>query len=325
MIPRITLFFWCLLAPAVSQAVSVADHPYLDDMVDRLVREHGLDRGELVGIFEQVPLRPEVVEAMQRPAERLPWHRYRSFFINAAQIDAGVEFWERHRETLSRAARETGVPAEIIVAVIGVETRYGTTLGSHPVLDSLTTLTLQYTRRQKFFGEQLEHFLLLTHEESLDPFSIRGSYAGAIGIPQFMPTSYRQYAVDFNGDGKADLVNQPEDAIGSVANYLSRFEWRAGEPLSVEISPAEPPDSDLTNKRSPGTTVGELRARGIDIDVDADAGTPAGIVHLEGKEGDLYRVVFDNFYVLMRYNPSVLYAMAVQELSESVKRDYHGY
>ncbi len=128
MIPRITLFFWCLLAPAVSQAVSVADHPYLDDMVDRLVREHGLDRGELVGIFEQVPLRPEVVEAMQRPAERLPWHRYRSFFINAAQIDAGVEFWERHRETLSRAARETGVPAEIIVAVIGVETRYGTTL-----------------------------------------------------------------------------------------------------------------------------------------------------------------------------------------------------
>ncbi len=140
-----------------------------------------------------------------------------------------------------------------------------------------------------------------------------------------MPTSYRQYAVDFNGDGKADLVNQPEDAIGSVANYLSRFEWRAGEPLSIEISPAEPPDSDLTNKRSPGTTVGELRARGIDIDVDADAGTPAGIVHLEGKEGDLYRVVFDNFYVLMRYNPSVLYAMAVQELSESVKRDYHGY
>lgn len=325
MIPRIMLFFWCLLGPALSQAVSVADYPYLNDMVDRLVRQHGLDRDELVGIFEQVPLRPEVVEAMQRPAERLPWHRYRSFFINPSQIDAGVEFWETHRETLSRAAREAGVPAEIIVAVIGIETRYGTTLGSHPVLDSLTTLTLQYPRRQKFFGEQLEHFLLLTHEESMDPFSIRGSYAGAIGIPQFMPTSYREYAVDFNRDGKADLVNQPEDAIGSVANYLSRFKWQTGEPLSVETIPAEPPDPELTNQRRPKSTVGELRARGIDVDVDMEPGARAGVVHLDGEDGDLYRVVFNNFYVLMRYNPSVLYAMAVHELSGAVKQKYHGY
>jgi len=324
MTPRLILFFWCLLVPAVSQAVSVADYPYLRDMVDRLVDKHGLDRDMLVETFEQVTLRPKVVEAIKRPAERLPWHRYRSFFINPAQIRNGVEFWDRHRETLERAARETGVPAEVIVAVIGIETRYGTTLGSHPVLDSLTTLTLQYPRRREFFGKQLEHFLLLTHEESLDPFAVRGSYAGAIGIPQFMPSSYREYAVDFSGDGRADLVNQTEDAIGSVANYLRRFKWRAGRPVSVDIEPAKPLDAELINQRRPNTTVGELRARGIDVDVDAGDGTRAGVLRLDGEDRALYRVVFENFYVLMRYNPSFLYAMAVHELGSAVKQEYRG-
>lgn len=324
MIPRIVLMFWCLLTPALSQAVSVTDHPYLSDMVDRLVEQHGLDRTELVEIFNHVTFQPKVLEAMQKPAERLPWHRYRSFFINPAQIANGVEFWDRHRETLSRAARETGVPAEVIVAVIGIETRYGTTLGSHPVLDSLTTLTLQYPRRQEFFGAQLEQFLLMTHEESLDPLSIRGSYAGAIGIPQFMPSSYRDYAVDFNGDGKADLVNQPADAIGSVANYLSRFKWQAGKPVAVEITPAQLPDADATNQRRPDTTIGDLRGRGIEVNVDAGDDTRAGLVRLDGEDRTLYRVAFDNFYVIMRYNPSILYAMAVHELSSAVKQEYHG-
>jgi membrane-bound lytic murein transglycosylase B len=324
MILRLVLFAWCLVAPGMSQAVSVADHPYLNDMVDRLVEEHGMDRDELVELFEQVELRPQVVEAIQRPAERLPWHRYRSFFLNPTQIANGVEFWGRHREVLARAERETGVPAEIIVAVIGIETRYGATLGSHPVLESLTTLTLQYPRRQAFFGEQLEHFLLLTREEGMDPFSIKGSYAGAIGIPQFMPSSYREYAVDFSGDGRADLINQPEDAIGSVANYLSRFKWRAGAPVAVEISPAKPPEDGTTNQRQPNTTVGELRAQGVVLGVDADSDAKAGVVSLDGEDGTLYRAVFDNFYVIMRYNPSVLYATAVHELSMAVKQAYDG-
>lgn len=324
MSPRFILFCWCLLAPGLSQAVPVGDYPYLNDMVDRLVREHGLDRDALVKTFDKATLRPEVVEAMQRPAERLPWHRYRSFFINPAQIGNGVQFWDKYRDVLSRAELETGVPAEIIVAVIGIETRYGTTLGSHPVLDSLTTLTLQYERRREFFGEQLEQFLLLAHEESLDPLSIRGSYAGAIGIPQFMPSSYREYAVDFSGDGRADLVNQTEDAIGSVANYLSRFKWRAGQPVSVEIDPASPPDSALTNKRQPNSTIGDLRALGIEFDVELDDGDKAGVIRLDGEDRTLYRVAFENFYVIMRYNPSVLYAMAVHELSSAVKREYRG-
>jgi len=324
MIRRFMVFFGCLLAPVAVQAISVPDYPYLVQLVDRLSAQHGLDRAGLVKTFEQVTLRPKVVEAIKRPAERLPWHRYRSFFINPAQINNGVQFWRRHQDTLSRAAAESGVPAEVIVAVIGIETRYGTTLGSHPVLDSLTTLTLQYPRRQKFFGRQLEEFLLLTHEQSLDPFSIRGSYAGAIGIPQFMPSSYREYAVDFSGDGRADLVNQTEDAIGSVANYLSRFKWRAGAPVAVAVEPAEAPSASLVNKRRPPTTVGALRASGIDVAMDAGDAMPAGFVRLDGEDGTLYRVAFDNFYVIMRYNPSVLYAMAVHELSSAVKQEYRG-
>ncbi|HSH41910.1 MAG TPA: lytic murein transglycosylase B [Arenicellales bacterium] len=321
---RFLLSFCLLLAPAVAYPVSVADHPYLEAMVNRLADEHGLDRARLVRTFERVQLRPQVVEAMQRPAERLPWHRYRSFFINPSQIRNGVEFWQRHRDTLSRAAAETGVPEEIMVAVIGIETRYGTTLGSHPVLDSLTTLTLQYPRRREFFGKQLEHFLLLTDEESLDPFAIRGSYAGAIGIPQFMPSSYRQYAVDFSGDGVADLVNQTDDAIGSVANYLGRFKWRSGEPVAVAIDAPGELDPDLVNQREPSTTLRELRKRGIEVDVDAADDARAGVMRLEGEDGNLYRVVFDNFYVIMRYNPSFLYAMAVHELGSAVKREFHG-
>lgn len=322
--PRSLLLLGCLMAPLPAQAVSVAEHPYLGDLVARLVAEHGLDRDQLIQTFEQVSLRPQVVEAMQRPAERLPWHRYRGLFITPAQIDNGAAFWDRHAGVLARAARETGVPAQIIVAVIGVETRYGTTLGSHPVLESLTTLTLQYPRRHKFFASQLENFLLLTHEESLDPLAVRGSYAGAIGIPQFMPSSYREYAVDYNGDGRADLVNQVDDAIGSVANYLSRFKWQAGQAVAVPIAPGKALPEELTNQRRPNTTLGALRARGIKVNSAAGDATRVGVARLDGEDQTLYRVVFDNFYVIMRYNPSFLYAMAVHELASALKREHPG-
>jgi membrane-bound lytic murein transglycosylase B len=324
MILRFVMLGFLFAAPAASQAVAVKDYPYLSAMVDRLVAEHGLDRNELVDTFHKVTLRPQVIEAITRPAERLPWHRYRSFFIRPEQIKNGVRFWSEHKEVLSRAEKETGVPAEVIVAVIGVETRYGRTLGSHSVLESLTTLTLQYPRRQKFFGEQLEHFLLLTHEHSLDRLAMKGSYAGAIGIPQFMPSSYREYAVDYSGDGKADLVNQTEDAIGSVANYLTRFKWREAQPLSVEIASGVVPDSIPGNQKRPNTTVGELRTLGVDLDPGFAEDTSAGMVSLDGEDHTLNWVVFDNFYVLMRYNPSVLYAMAVNELSAILKKEFPG-
>lgn len=325
MIVRRILLLCCLLAPGLAQAVSVSDYPYLSAMVDRLVAEHGLDRQDLIRTFDKVTLRPEVVEAMKRPAEHLPWYRYEPIFVNPAQIRNGIRFWNEHQEVLNRAARETGVPAEIIVAVIGIETRYGASLGSHPVLDSLTTLTLEYPRRQKFFGKQLEQFLLLTQEQSLDRFSIRGSYAGAIGIPQFMPSSYREYAVDYSGDGKADLVNQTADAIGSVANYLKRSKWQAGQPVSVRLPDGDRPAPGLLDGSSKlPTTVGRLRASGMTMDRSLMDNLKAGVVGLDGAQKTLYWVVFQNFYVLTRYNPSVQYAMAVHELSAALKREHHG-
>jgi len=322
---RLTAVLLCLFLPAASHAVPVDDYPYLKALIDRLASEHGLDKGELRRTFSKVTLRPEVVEAIKSPAERLPWYRYRSFFITPSQIKNGIEFWRRHEATLARAERETGVPREVIVAVIGIETRYGTTLGSHPVLDSLTTLTLQYPRRREFFGDQLEHFLVLTHEHGLDSLAIRGSYAGAIGIPQFMPTSYREYAVDFSGDGRTDLVNQTEDAIGSVGNYLRRFKWKAGQPVSLKLPPGAEIDAALLedDRRLP-TTVAGLRGAGLPIDADVGDDVEAGIISLEGESGTLHWVVFENFFVLKRYNPSNLYAMAVHELSSALRKEYQG-
>lgn len=325
MIRRLIVFLFSLVVPGVSQAIVVGDYPYLEAMIDRLVAEHGLDRTDLVKTFEKVQLRPEVVEAMKRPAESLPWYRYRPIFVNPTHISNGVRFWGAHRQVLARAASESGVPPEIIVAVIGIETRYGATLGSHPVLESLTTLTLQYPRRREFFGEQLEQFLLLTHEQSLDRLSILGSYAGAIGIPQFMPSSYRRYAVDYTGDGRVDLVNQTDDAIGSVANYLKRANWQRGEPVSVEVRNGDKPDDSLIDVgRRPNTTVGALRASGISLDPALADDTRAGVVALDDGAATSYRVVFDNFYAIMRYNPSVLYAMAVHDLGAALKREYRG-
>jgi len=315
----------CLGMPGLSAAVSVEEHPPLAEIVDRLVSEHGLDRDELVETFNNVSLRPEVVEAIRKPAERLPWHRYRSFFITPAQIEKGAQFWRENASPLARAEREMGVPQEIIVAIIGVETRYGATLGSHPVMESLTTLTLEYPRRRAFFSEQLEHFLLLAHEQGLDSLAVYGSYAGAMGIPQFMPTSYRQYAVDFNGDGKIDLLSQTEDAIGSVANYLKRFKWQAGQPVSVELeSPGSLAPGLLDHDSRLPTTAAALRAAGVDVPAAARDDLKAGIVGLDGEDGTLYWAVFENFYVLTRYNTSKLYAMAVHELSTELKKASQG-
>lgn len=322
---RLIALFCCLMVPGLAEAVSVADHPYLEAMVNRLVADHGLNRQNLIRTFDRVKLRPEVVAAIKRPAEHLPWYRYEPLFVNPSRIKNGVRFWGDHKRTLARAARNTGVPPEIVVAVIGVETRYGASLGTYPVLDSLTTLTLEYPKRRKFFGNQLEQFLLLTHEQSLDRFTIVGSYAGAIGIPQFMPSSYREYAVDYSGDGRADLMNQPADAIGSVANYLKHSAWVPGQPVSIRIRPKHDPDPALVDRgHKLSATVGRLRAAGFDIDPAIGDAVKAGIIAMEGKKTTSYWVVFENFYALTRYNPSIEYAMAVEELSAAVKREYHG-
>ncbi len=301
-------------------ALDVSQHPLLTEFIERMVAQHGFSDAELARVFSGATLRPQVVEAMRRPAERLPWHRYRGLFVTDANIENGVAFAERHAATLRRAEREFGVPAEIVVAIIGVETRYGRSMGVFPVLDSLTTLILDYPRRRAFFQTELEHFLLLAREQGLDPLTTKGSYAGAIGVPQFIASSYRQYAVDYNGDDRTDLISQEDDAIGSVANYLARHRWRPGAPVvSGPVTPPPAAQARASTQLKPALTVGELVKAGLDVPTDARPDAPAGLLRIaDGERGDQFRIAFENFYVLTKYNRSVNYALAVADLSAEI-------
>ena len=224
---------------------------------------------------------------------------------------------KQHADILFRAEERFGVPAEIIVAIIGIETRYGKVLGSLRVLDSLVTLSVEYPRRSKFFSSELEHFMQLSAEQGLDPSSVRGSYAGAMGIPQFMPSSYRSYAVDFDGDGRADLLNSVADAIGSAANYLARHHWRPGEAIVTRVLNAPAAlDAMVTRKLSPNSTIPAVQA--LDIAVSGDAEDKVGVMRFEGKLGADHRLGHHNFFVITRYNRSQNYAMSVFELAEQI-------
>lgn len=292
--------------------------------IDEQVARHGFDRRELQALFAQVRMREDIIALMTRPAERTkPWYEYREIFLDQARIDGGVEFWRQHREALNRAEQRYGVPPEVIVAIIGVETRYGRITGRHGVLDALTTLAFDYPRRADFFRKELEHYLLLTREEGIDPLSLQGSYAGAMGIGQFMPSSYRAYSVDFTGDGRRDLWTNPVDAIGSVANYLAEHGWRPDEPV-VQGATVQGNGyrAVLFEGRPPNRSVAELADYGIRAGGAVDDSLAASLLELEGRQGPLHWLAFRNFYVITRYNRSPLYAMAVYELAQAIRTNY---
>jgi membrane-bound lytic murein transglycosylase B len=280
---------------------------------------HGMGSAELRLILRQARVQPEILRAMSAQATPRPWHRYRGSFVNADRIAGGVRFWNRHAELLARAEAEYGVPAEIVVATIGVETVYGSYTGNHRVLDALTTLAFDFPRRAEFFRDELEQFLLLVRDGVLDPLQMRGSYAGAMGVPQFLPSSFRNYAVDFDGDGRKTLWNGAADSIGSVANYYRSFGWQRGRPIAV---PA----------RVEGEGYAALAQQGIEPRFDAEALTQAGVAPresigpdtaamlvLEGAAGNEYWLGLNNFYMITRYNRSVNYAMSVFHLAREIR------
>jgi membrane-bound lytic murein transglycosylase B len=261
---------------------------------------------------------------MSRPAEAKPWHEYRSIFLTEPRIAGGAAFWAEHAATLERAESAYGIAAKYIVAIIGVETFYGRHEGKTRVLDSLATLAFRYPRRQEFFARELEQFILLTREEGLDARSLKGSYAGAMGIPQFIASSYRAYAVDFDGDRVRDLIGSPVDAIGSVANYLGEHGWRRHEEVvfPVRVSGAGY-RSLLAKGLEPKTTLRAMAEQGVIIDADgADASRLGALVELDLRDGHEYWVGLKNFYAITRYNRSELYAMAVAQLAESIEQRY---
>lgn len=303
---------------ALATAGTLADHPKVGTLINKMVKKHKFDRKELTTLFGQVQEVPKVVERMTKPAEGLPWHRYRNIFLKDVRINQGVQFWQENEKALRRAEEKYGVPAEIIVAIIGVETRYGRHKGGYRILDSMATLMVGYPRRSKFFSRELEEFLLLARAEGFNPLEIEGSYAGAMGKPQFMPSSYRMYAVDFDGDGVRDLLNNATDAIGSVANYLSRHGWKRGQPITVQAEVTGSKRKLVKKGYKPHSTVASLEQMGVTSKQVVNQKLKSALIELEAKNGNEYWLSLPNFYAITRYNHSALYAMAVYQLAQSV-------
>lgn len=294
--------------------------PQVAEFVGEMTRDYGFAQEQLMGVFGEVKRKQSILDAISRPAERVkPWKDYRPMFITDARIARGVDFWRQHEATLARAEQEYGVPAQVIVSIIGVETFFGRNTGNFRVIDALSTLGFDYPPRADFFRKELREFLLLAREEQLDPLTLKGSYAGAMGLPQFMPSSFRSYAVDFDGDGHINIWNNPDDAIGSVANYFKRHGWVAGEPVvSRALVVGERADEGLTTGIEPAKTVGELRALGWSSHDALRDDLPVTAFRLEGEQGPEYWMGLKNFYAITRYNRSVMYAMAVHQLSEQL-------
>jgi len=306
-----------------SYAITPANYPALATLIEELVKEDGFDQQALGALFEQVELRPKINQSMARPAEKkMTWPHYRKLFLTPARIGQGLTFWRQHSETLARAERHYGVPAAVIVAIIGIESRYGAHAGSHKVLESLSTLAFTgATRRRAFFTAELKALLLLSREEQVTPLTLTGSYAGAMGIPQFIPSSYRHYAVDFDDDGKRDLWQNPADAIGSVANYFHEHRWHPGEPVLHPITAASEATSTLPEGAvKPHTPLTKFVASGYQLQglSETDLSALASLIKLSSAEGDEYYAIRHNFYVITRYNRAIFYAMVVHQLSEAL-------
>ena len=288
----------------------------VQQFITRLTQQDKLDRQWLEAAFAHVQRRQSILDAIAKPAEAKPWYQYRSLFVTDARISGGVDFWNQQGALLSKARDLYGVPEQILVAILGVETFYGRQHGGYPVIDALTTLGFDYPPREAFFQGELEQYFILCHEQGQDPLTLTGSYAGAMGAPQFMPDSYRQYAVDFDGDGRRDVWDDWADIIGSVANYFEQHGWKSGELIVVPAALAK-------NVQAPTplmpTTVGELRKAGVLLSAGVADGEEAVLVTLEEEDhGTRYWVGLHNFRVLTQYNRSPLYAMAVIELADSV-------
>ncbi len=311
----------CLLLFAAPLLAGYEQRPEVRDFIATMADRHGFSSSELQGLFARIQPRREVLEAISRPAEARPWHRYRPIFLTERRIREGAEFLRHNRASLARAEAGYGVPAELITAILGVETFYGRHRGRHPVLASLTTLAFDYPQRGRFFRGELEQFLLLAREEDMDPLSALGSYAGAMGQPQFIASSFRHYAVDFDGDGRRDIWNSTADAIGSIANYLQRHGWQRDAAVAV---PARVEGNEYgkfvyrKRPRKPAHTVSELQRHGIRSVRPLAEDTRAALLALETESGPEYWLTFTNFHVITRYNHSPLYAMAVYQLSREI-------
>jgi membrane-bound lytic murein transglycosylase B len=311
-----TLFSPC--AEALGQE-GIAARPEVQVFIREMVRKHRLDGQDLNRLFQQVTIQDKILDAITHPAEAKPWHVYRKIFLTETRIQGGLSFWDRNRAALVSARNRYGVPPEMVIAIIGIETNYGQNAGHYRVIDALSTLAFDYPQRARFFRSELADFLLLCREERIDPALPRGSYAGAMGMPQFMPSSYRRYAADLDGDRRRDIWGNAADAIASVANYFSVHGWQSREPIAVPASVRGNGFHALLNKDlRPSHLIAELRKLGVEPRTPVPDRTRAKLLELGEETGPSYWLTLQNFYVISRYNHSPLYAMAAYQLSREL-------
>ncbi len=316
-------FMWCISVGAqVQNGLDLKSE--IQPFAIQSNKEFGIDIGRVEEILAQARIDEGVLASIQRPAESLLWKDYRKIFMTQSRIAKGAEFWKQHAAILKAAESKFGVPQEIIVAIIGVETLYGKHKGKIRVLDALATLGFRYPKRGKFFLSELKHFFQLVESEHLDPLLIKGSYAGAMGIPQFISSSYRNYAIDFDNDGVRDLLHSEADAIGSVASYLGRHGWRAGGVIAdkVILKPGTDHETIQSQGLKPHTQLSKLKSAGVNVPSMYKEDLLAAMIVLQASEGQQFWLGYNNFYVITRYNHSHLYAMAVFQLAQAVKAHF---
>jgi membrane-bound lytic murein transglycosylase B len=319
---KLALTVFCFSLPATSPGLDVSRED-IRQFIDNMAHRHRFNRDELTALLTEAQPQVRILEAIQRPAERtLAWWEYRQRFLTSERIDGGVKIWQQHAEVLTRIAAQTGVPAEYLIAITGVETLYGRQTGRYRVFEALATLGFDYPPRGEFFRKELEQFLMMAREEKLDPRQPLGSYAGAMGIAQFMPSSFRRFAVDGSGDGQRNLWEQGADVFASVGNYLREHGWRAGQPVLVDARIETAVDDPANAKLALDETVASLRARGYQFEASLPDRADAMLVPAQLQDALTWRIGFRNFYAITRYNRSALYAMAVNDLAQEIAMRY---
>ena len=318
------LFAAAALLVAGSEPADAIDikRPEVKDFIAHMAGTSPFTKHQLRKLLKAAQSQPAIIDAMDRPAEKAkPWYEYRPIFVTERRIREGTDFWMAHRQALDQASIRSGVAPEYLAAILGVETYYGRLTGSYRVIDALSTLAFDYPARAKFFRDELEQFFLLTRDARLDPLSVKGSYAGAMGAPQFMPSNYRRYAVDADADGRIDLWTNWPDVCESVGNYLKEHGWNGGEPVLADASVAPEKAADLDGRKlALSDTVASLRSKGVNFDSGMPEDAPTLLIAVDETDGVHWRVGYNNFFVITRYNHSALYAMAVYELASALKQ-----
>jgi membrane-bound lytic murein transglycosylase B len=325
---NLIIIIFCSILSTNVHAKNLSDEVEVQTFIDEMVKQHNFKKAELNSLFAQVEIKQKILDAINRPAEKSkPWYEYRQIFLTEKRINEGVKFWLENNDILEYAENIYGIPPEIIVAIIGIETFYGRLQGKYRVMDALSTLAFKYPKRSKFFRNELKQFLIMSQDQNFDPLTKTGSYAGAMGMGQFIPSSFQHYAIDFNGDGEKNIWTENSDAIGSVANYFKQHGWKKGQPVTDKFQLNQKNtinmDDRCTRSCKPKLTLAQFRQKGLQGKASVNEQTAASLLILKQKDSNEYWLGYNNFYVISRYNHSTLYSMSVFQLAQEIKQAYH--